>query len=201
MKEKVMKLLCAITAALAFAAVAPSVQATNRTITQIVAASGGTFDNNQFDYDILLNAVVTANLADALNDPNADLTVFAPNDRAFKRLASDLGWAGGNEESAWNFLVGALTDLGAGDPIPVLTAVLTYHVVPESLNAFQVLGLGLTGQSVETLQGGTIRFAFIRLIDKDPDFINPKLFLPLNVRASNGIIHTIDRVLLPIDLP
>jgi len=196
-----MKLFCAITTIAAAALGAAPDHATPPTIAQIVAASGGTFDNNQFDFDILLNAVVTAGLADALNDPNADLTVFAPNDRAFKRLASDLGWSGGNEESAWNFLVGALTDLGSGDPIPVLTAVLTYHVAPESLRFLEIAWLSLTGQTIETLQGGTIRPAFLKLIDNDPNFINPRLFVPFNVRASNGIIHTIDRVLLPIDLP
>lgn len=49
-----------------------------QTITEIVAASGDGFDRNPFDYDILLTAVGAAGLADALNNPKDDLTVFAP---------------------------------------------------------------------------------------------------------------------------
>ncbi len=64
------------------------------TIVDIVSQSGGTFDTDYFDYDILLNAVITAELVDALADDTADLTVFAPNDLAFVRLARDLGYTG-----------------------------------------------------------------------------------------------------------
>ena len=172
------------------------------TITQIVAASGGSFDNNRFDYDILLNAVVTANLADALNDPSANLTVFAPNDLAFIRLARDLGYTGMDEAGAWSFLVAALTSLGGGDPIPVLTNVLLYHVLPQRVNAVQFIYLSFCGVNVPTLlSGATIKPAFYRIIDNDPDLKNPNLFFPLNVNADNGIIHTIDRVLIPLNLP
>ena len=38
------------------------------------------------------------------------------------------------------------------------------------------------------------------LIDKEPDVPNPRLVSPLNVRASNGVIHTINRVLIPVNL-
>jgi uncharacterized surface protein with fasciclin (FAS1) repeats len=62
-----------------------------------------------------------------VSNPTANLTVFAPNDRAFVRLARDLGFTGTTEAAAWQFLVGALTQLGNGDPIPVLTNVLLYH--------------------------------------------------------------------------
>ena len=96
------------------------------TITEIVAASGPGFDNNKRDYDILLEAVLTAGLAGDLADPDAEFTVFAPNDRAFIRLAKDLGFTGSGEEDAWLYLVDQLTALGGGDPIPLLTAVLGY---------------------------------------------------------------------------
>jgi len=56
----------------------------------VVAASGGAtagvFDNDPRDYDILLNALTTANLVGAVADPDASLTVFAPNDAAFLAL-------------------------------------------------------------------------------------------------------------------
>src|SRR5690606_8310685 len=91
--------------------------ASAQTITEIVARSGGTFDRNLLDYDILLNAVITADLADVLDDPNSDVTVFAPNDLGFILTARDLGYRGFSEQGAWEFLVEALTELGGGDPI------------------------------------------------------------------------------------
>ena len=167
------------------------------TLTDIVAASGGTYDTNFFDYDILLNAVLTAELDGALADPTIDVTLFAPNDLAFIRLARDLGYDGFDEEGTFSFLVDVLTDLGNGNPIPVLTDILLYHVGTESLGPLQVL----FSSSIETLQGGEIRPFFFVLRDEEPDLRNPWVTFPLNVRADNGRLHTISRVLIPVDLP
>lgn len=170
---------------------------TRQTITEIVLNSGGEFDRNYLDFDILLNAVVTADLADALNNPDDDLTVLAPNDLAFVRTARDLGYRGWSEEGAWNFLVAALTELGDGDPIPLLREILLYHVVPERLKPYEIIA----ASSIDTLQGGEVRPRRFELRDNDPDLPNPSLFFPLNIEASNGVIHTISRVLIPVDLP
>jgi uncharacterized surface protein with fasciclin (FAS1) repeats len=172
-----------------------------QTITEIVAKSGGEFDRKRYDYDILLNAVITANLADALNDPDANLTVFAPNDAAFIKLARDLGYHGRDEAGSWAFLVEALTDLGDGDPIPVLTDILLYHVVPKRVGVFRFIRLAIYKKHIPTLLGETVRPFLFGLIDKEPDLRNPRLTLPVNVRASNGIIHTLNRVLIPVNLP
>ena len=189
--------ICA--ALLVFALPAPAAKA--NTITDIVAASGGEFDRNRNDYDILLTAVVTAGLAETLATPNAGFTVFAPNDRSFIRLARDLGFRGRSEEGAWNFLVAALTDLGNGDPIPVLEAVLLYHVVPAEVNVFGFFLAAIRNQDIPTVQGGTLDPFLFGLRDAEPDLRDPRLTFPLNIKASNGIIHTINRVLIPIDLP
>ncbi|MFN0060387.1 MAG: fasciclin domain-containing protein [Planctomycetota bacterium] len=174
-----------------------------QTITDIVAASGGEgmFDSNRFDYDILLNAVLAADLAGALGDPTASFTVFAPNDLAFVRLARDLGYAGTDESGAWSFLVSTLTDLGGGDPIPLLTNVLLYHVVPEEVTPFQLILLTLFDEEIPTLlSGATIDPFFFVLRDNEPGLSNPRVTFPFNVLADNGRIHTINRVLIPVAL-
>ena len=175
----------------------------NGTITDIVAKSGGEFDNDRRDYDILLNAVVTADLADVLADPDASFTVFAPKDSAFVRLAKDLGYQGKyNEEAVWNFLVGALSELGGGDPIPVLTDILLYHVVPGEVRPIDLILSTIFSSPIETaLPDASFQPFFLRLMDNDPDIRDPFVTLPLNIKATNGRIHTITRVLIPVDLP
>lgn len=167
------------------------------TLTARVAASGGTFDNNPYDYDLLLNAVIAAGLDDELASPSISVTLFAPNDRAFVRLARDLGYTGTGESGAFDHIVGALTQLGGGNPIPLLTQVLLYHVATERLGPLEVI----FACEIETLQGGEIRPQFLRLRDNEPNLADPYLTLPLAVNASNGILHTINRVLIPIDIP
>ena len=54
--------------------------------------------------------------------------------------------------------------------------------------------------NVSALQGGTIVRHGFTLQDADPDITDPRLTWPLQVRATNGIIHTIDRVLIPINI-
>lgn len=165
------------------------------TITDIVASSGTMFDDNPADFDILLKAVTTAGLEGVLADETLDLTAFAPTDAAFVGLAQALGYADADEGGAWGYLVEALTLLGGGDPIPLLTQVLTYHVAGESLQASQVLAAG----EVATLQGGTLTLDGLSLVDADPDVGNPSL-IATDIQAANGVVHVIDGVLLPADL-
>lgn len=169
------------------------------TIAQIVARSGGTFDDKGYDFDILLTAVEAAGLTAALNDPAAELTVFAPKDRAFVMTARDLGYGGWDEAGAWTFLVSALTALGNGDPIPVLRNVLLYHVVPGALDTSEVRA----SDSISTLLSGASIFPYgkKRIGDNDPDFIDARLVDGrTDIAASNGVIHVLTKVLLPLDL-
>lgn len=165
------------------------------TITEIVASSGGVFDSDGGDFDILLAAVQAAGLADTLNSDGIDVTVFAPTDAAFIELAQTLGYDGIGEEGAWTYLAGALTLLGGGDPVPLLTEILKYHVGTESLQASQVL----TSDEITALQGGTIGVDGITLTDKEPDVQDPQI-AAVDLQASNGVVHAIDGVLLPADL-
>jgi uncharacterized surface protein with fasciclin (FAS1) repeats len=165
-------------------------------ITEIVAASGQGFDENATDFDILLSAVSAAGLADPLATANADLTVFAPTDGAFVGLAQDLGYQGADEKGSWAFIQKAVTLLSkGGDPLPLLTDILTYHVVPGARDATEVLSTS----SLQTLQGGSLSVNGTTLVDNDPDLPNPNI-LGTNIYASNGIIHAIDGVLLPTDI-
>lgn len=168
---------------------------TSTDITSLVAASGGTFDTDPGDFDILFNAVVTAGLGEALADPEADLTVFAPTDAAFVGTAQALGFEGTDEGAAFAFIVEALTLLGGGDPIPLLQTVLGYHVVPESLQSAQVLG----ADSITTLIGAELGVDGAELVDLEPDLPNAG-FEALDIQASNGVVHVIDGVLIPADL-
>lgn len=204
-KSSIMKSAASVAAGLGMLATTLALPATASvpaetapTITGIVAASGGDFDRNLDDYDILLTAVQAAGLADLLNDPTQSVTVLAPNDRAFVTTARDLGFRGLDEAGAWSFLVAALTELGEGDPIGPLTTVLQYHVIGEDLD----FGAMRTGGERVTLAGAPISPQADRSInDADPDNVDPKLnFFRSNIDAANGTIHTINRVLLPLDL-
>jgi uncharacterized surface protein with fasciclin (FAS1) repeats len=169
------------------------------TIVDVLVAKSSTdgFDQNPRDYDILITAATAADLVGALSDPSAQLTVFAPDDAAFVRTARTLGFTGWDEQGAWNFLVGAFTQLGDGDPIPVLTTVLLYHVAPERLGALQVV----FSRQVDTLADASFGVRFFELVDNAPKLPNPYLnFFALNQRASNGVIHGITRVLIPVDI-
>jgi len=193
-----------LAAALAVAAVSPAGATGTATgptlVDRFVAWSGtpGELDRNPHDFDILVKAVVTAGLAGALSDPSARLTVFAPNDAAFIRTARSLGYTGASEQGTWEFLVGALTQIGGGDPIPVLQTILKYHVAPKQLFSLQVL----FSREVQTLAGIPFGVRFLTLVDREPDLPDPWLnpFF-LDRRASNGVIHGITRVLIPVNLP
>ncbi|WP_282150968.1 fasciclin domain-containing protein [Ruegeria atlantica] len=174
------------------------------TITGTVLMSGavGSFDDNNGDFDILREAVVAAGLAGVLDDPEASLTVFAPTDAAFIGLAQALGYAGSDEAGALGHIVKALTLLGGGDPIPLLTEVLKYHVVNGEFDLAAVAGLG-DGAQIETLQGSSVELnlqsAPPSLGDADDGIADPGI-IQTDIEATNGIIHALNGVLLPVSV-
>ena len=168
--------------------------------TAIAVSSLDGFDGDNGDFDMLIQALIAADLVGAVDDAAADLTVFAPTDQGFVRLARDLGYAesGYNEAGAFAYIVEQLTVLGGGDPIPVLTDVLLYHVSPGS-----TFYGSLRGQVTEvpTLLGASITAEGRTLVDAAPGLENPRIKNPLtDIQASNGVIHGINRVLIPLDI-
>jgi uncharacterized surface protein with fasciclin (FAS1) repeats len=179
----------------------------------VLAADDG-FDTNGRDYDILeaaAEAVVNAKpgtTVAALNNPAAALTVFAPNDNAFRWLVFSLtGRWYWSEATVLTKLVAAVQGLvGPAATIDTIEAVLLYHVVRGKVLSSAVPGLN--GADIPTVGGGTFRIHvghwFVSLVDKDPNAFNPTLVRGgLDIQTSNGnsVIHTISGVLRPIDLP
>ncbi|MEL6793298.1 MAG: fasciclin domain-containing protein, partial [Pseudomonadota bacterium] len=149
------------------------------------------------DFEILVQALAATNLVETVRGLD-DATVFAPTDAAFAALAVDLGFDGdqSDEDAVFAFLVAALTDLGGGDPIPLLTDILLYHVSPGAKSAAEIDA----AEAIETVNGATFATEGAELIDNEPDVANPSIVIP-DIAAENGTIQAIDRVLLPIDIP
>lgn len=165
------------------------------TLTGIVAASGD-FDTNDGDFDLLLNALTAAGLTEALNNPDSNLTVFAPNDAAFVAAAEALGFEGDSEAEAFDYIVQAVTLLSRGaDPVPLLSDILLYHVAPGAIDADAVLG----SDTIPTLLGADLTVDGASLVDAEPDLPDPNI-ITTDIQASNGFAHVIDGVLIPVDL-
>lgn len=126
-------------------------------------------------FSILVAAVKKAGLAGALSG-NRQLTVFAPNNNAFRELLGVLG-------------VDSLDDI----PVDTLRAILLYHVTPGRRKAASVV----TADEVPTLNGTEIEVEGTSL-NPDGDF-PATIITPNLAAASNGIIHEIDGVLNPAD--
>jgi transforming growth factor-beta-induced protein len=121
------------------------------------------------DFSILVEAVTKAGLAGALS-AEGPFTVFAPTNEAFKALFKQLGVSG-------------VKDLTAEQ----LTPILTYHVV-----SGKVMSTDLTNTSVATLNGQKIKIDISNGVK-----INDSKVTVADISGKNGVIHVIDRVLIP----
>jgi uncharacterized surface protein with fasciclin (FAS1) repeats len=118
----------------------------------------------------LVSALIQARLLNVLTDPFAEFTVFAPTNTAFDNLATALG-----------------TDLNGILALPNLAEVLTYHVVSGT-----ALSTDLVEGPVATVNGTNI---FITL--DNGVIVNDANVTAADLLADNGVVHVLDKVLLP----
>ena len=162
-------ILIAAAAAISLGLVAQPVAArtTNATIVETAIAVNA----QSGEFSDLIAAVQRAGLVDTLNG-HRQFTVFAPTDAAFGQLFATLG-------------VSSVNDI----PVDTLRAVLLYHVVP---------GRRLSGDVLSSDRIRTVSKGFLTPSVHDGSvWINDARIVTADVQASNGVIHVIDKVLLP----
>jgi len=125
------------------------------------------------NFKTLVAATKTAGLVETLNT-KGPFTVFAPTDEAFDKLPK------GTVE-------GLLKD------IPKLTAVLTYHIVSGKVTAADAAKL----KTAKTLQGQELKIDAAKWHLHTSIKINDANIVKADVLADNGVIHVIDKVLMP----
>jgi len=130
-------------------------------------------------FSILVEAVQAAGLVNALSAPGP-LTVFAPTNDAFAALLGELG----------------LSKQALLADVPLLTRVLTYHVVPGRQVSGNVVANAVNVQPFTTLQGATFSVGVnpLRIVDARG---RSAAIGATDTFASNGVIHTLNRVILP----
>ena len=121
------------------------------------------------DFATLVAALTAAGLVETLQGAGP-FTVFAPTEAAFAALPE-----------------GLLAKLLLPENIAVLTAILTYHVVPG-----MVMSTDITAGDVATVEGSTVALTTDMGV-----MVNGATVIAADVAASNGVIHVIDAVIVP----
>jgi uncharacterized surface protein with fasciclin (FAS1) repeats len=138
---------------------------------------------NSQDHTTLVAAVKAAGLVETLQG-SGPFTVFAPVNAAFDALPA-----------------GTVDTLLKPENKGTLTAVLTYHVVAARLNSKALERMIKQGNGraiLKTVQGGeltaTMNGSEVNITDAKGNVARITI---TNVNQSNGVIHVVDRVLLP----
>jgi uncharacterized surface protein with fasciclin (FAS1) repeats len=120
-------------------------------------------------FDTLVSLVKSAGLAETLSG-KGPFTVFAPTDKAFRKVPAETLEALGNDRQA-------------------LRRVLLYHVADGRYPAARVV----RRSSIPTLAGPRLKVQ----VRGDVVRVGGARVITPNVKASNGVIHAINRVLIP----
>jgi len=138
---------------------------------------------NSKDHTTLVAAVKAAGLVDTLKGPGP-FTVFAPTNAAFAALPA-----------------GTVDTLLKPENKGKLTTILTYHVVPGKLDAATLVQQIMDGKgmvSLKTVSGGTLTAKAsggkVMITDENG---GTATVTTADVIQSNGVIHVVDKVLLP----
>jgi uncharacterized surface protein with fasciclin (FAS1) repeats len=123
------------------------------------------------DFSTLVAAVKAAGLVETLSG-DGPFTVFAPTNEAFEKLPK-----------------GTLESLLKPENKDKLVAILTYHVVPGKVLAEDVVQL----DSATTVQGSDISIK----VEGRNVHVNDAHVVKTDIVSSNGVIHVIDKVILP----
>ena len=121
------------------------------------------------DFKILVTAVKAAGLVETLSGEDK-FTVFAPTDKAFAALGEE-----------------KLKELLKPENKDKLVGILTYHVVPGVVKSSDLE----TGE-VKTVEGSPVEIELGKSVK-----VNEAMVIKADIETSNGIIHVIDKVILP----
>jgi uncharacterized surface protein with fasciclin (FAS1) repeats len=158
----------------------------------LAACGGGTNYGNLAEvaqangFSALGAAVNKAGLTSTLTSPGANLTVFAPTDSAFGTLANQLGFSDAGA------MVAALS---ASD----LAKILTYHVIPGTKYAADLKAGAATQPTAYSFEGSasTLAITASSSVSITDAVLATSHVTIADVRANNGVIHVVDKVLVP----
>jgi uncharacterized surface protein with fasciclin (FAS1) repeats len=183
MSKRIALLSAAVFSALAFTAtITAPVSAEEKTVMVGGAAmfpSKNIIQNavNSNDHTTLVAAVKAAGLVETL-EGKGPFTVFAPTNTAFGKLPA-----------------GTVETLVKPENKATLTKILTYHVVPGKLAASDLKD----GMKLKTAEGEQLS---VKLQDGKVWIVDAKggtsMVTISNVNQSNGVIHVVDTVLMPV---
>lgn len=149
----------------------PSTTTTDGKDVVAVASSNSSFS-------MLTAALKAAGLTETLQG-KGPFTIFAPTDEAFAKLPQD-----------------AVRDLLKPENKEVLVKILTYHVVSGNLEARKLE----TGE-IQSLEGGAIKVEIEEISsDKKNVKVGGANVIETDIKGTNGVIHSIDEVILPASL-
>jgi uncharacterized surface protein with fasciclin (FAS1) repeats len=152
---------------IALAALAPAVlfttSAASQTIVQIATSDP--------QFSTLVTALKAADLVKILDGPGP-FTVFAPTNAAFAKIKK------------------TTLDLLLKNKV-LLTRVLTYHLLPGTIRASEILKIN--GKTAKSLEGSNLRIHVNGIALR----INSSHITQADIIASNGVIQVIDNILIP----
>lgn len=122
-------------------------------------------------FKTLAAALGAAGLVETLKG-EGPFTVFAPTDEAFGKLPA-----------------GTVEDLLKPENKAKLVSILTYHVVPGKVMAADVVKLS----EAKTVQGSKVKIS----VNEGKVKVDDANVVKTDIKASNGVIHVIDAVILP----